>query len=99
MTNREVVECFLRGESGGNYHLMSTGSKLYSYNTVIAQYYNGALIGNATKYSVTSSKHISHIKQYVDGWTNNNVPIGTDDLGKHLGDSTEFEITKYQLGI
>lgn len=23
----------------------------------------------------------------------------SDDLGKHLGDSKEFEIAKYQLGI
>lgn len=83
-TNKEVAECFLHRIKTNNVNLRSTGRKLYSYSTVIAQWYNDELIGNATKYSITTSKHLSCIKRSIDRWTTKNVPIETDDLLNYL---------------
>lgn len=57
MTNREVIDKFLVGEPGKALNLYSTGKKLFSYFTCIAQYTGDGLIVNKTKYSVTTTKH------------------------------------------
>ena len=84
ITNKKVVECFLHKIKGNNVNLRSTGRKLYSYSTVIAQWYDSTLICNSTKYSVSTSKHMSYIKNYVDTWTTRNVPRDTEDLIPYL---------------
>lgn len=80
MTNKNVVEQFLNKQEAYTNNLHSTGIKLYSYSTVIAQWHNDVLLGNATKYSITTSKHMSYLKQYVDNWTSSYVPRGSNDL-------------------
>jgi hypothetical protein len=64
MRNSEVVEAFLKRKiavnNGGS--LSSTGTKLFSYATCIAEWSNDSLIINLTKYSVTSSKHLYYLK-------------------------------------
>lgn len=56
-TNASVIDSFLKHEENCAGHLMSTGKRLISYQTTIAQWYEGYLIVNMTKYSQTTSKH------------------------------------------
>lgn len=84
MTNKDVAEKFLRKEKANTLHLLSTGEKIYSYNTVIAQWYKGDLIGNATKYSVTTSKHMLYIRRYINIHTRDDVPRSTNNLIPYL---------------
>ena len=92
-TNKDVALSFLYHtklkSSTGNFY--SDGVRLWSYNTVIAQWDGGRLIVNATKYSsTTSGKHMSPLKNsetfchledagqvvYTDGY----IPFNTQDL-------------------
>lgn len=85
MTNQETAEAFLKGLSGSSDNMHSTGGKLFSYSTCIAEFNSyGDLIGNATKYSSTSSKHLSYIRKHIDIWTTKNVPINTKSLLNYL---------------
>ena len=58
MRNKDVVEGFLRGEVCNTLHLFSTGDRLLSYNTCIAEMVGETLYINRTKYSVTTSIHL-----------------------------------------
>lgn len=93
MTNYDVCIAFVNGSKNGVHSLSMRvnhdGSKLFSYGTVIAQKLpNGAIVLNDTKYSVTTSKHQSHIRSAIYRFastlkiyrTNKLVPIGTYDL-------------------
>lgn len=93
MTNLDVCFCFVNGSKNGarslSMRVSSDGSKIYSYGTVIAQKLaNGSVILNETKYSVTTSKHQSHLRHalasltpsVVVHHTTKQVPIGTYDL-------------------
>lgn len=67
------------GEKGNSMHISNDGTKLYSYGTCIAQkLQNGQFIVNASKYSVTTSRHQYHLRnalrgtQYIE--TSVNVP-------------------------
>ena len=80
MTNRQVSEQFLQGKSGKSLNMTSTGSKLFSYNTVIVQWVEGKLVFNSTKYSRTTSKQTNWIKQHCHMVTSEFVPINTYDL-------------------
>lgn len=86
LKNRDIVELFRFRKMGSNTNLMSTGDKLYSYNTCIAQWGDEGIIGNSTKYSVTSSCHLSPLKPYVYRWTNPhaNIPLRVDNLEPYL---------------
>ena len=84
MKNKDVVEAFLRHRKASTKNLCSTGIRLLSYNTCIAEHYEDEIIGNATKYSTTSSIHLFHIKPYVDRWTTRNVPINSWTLYNYL---------------
>ena len=87
MRNSEVVEAFLKrrvaANNGGS--LSSTGTKLFSYATCIAEWNNGSLIINLTRYSVTSSKHLYYLKRSYQGnhHTVLGVPIGESSLSKY----------------
>ena len=88
MKNSEVVEAFLKGRvavnQGGS--LFSTGTKLFSYATCIAEWSKDSLIINLTKYSVTSSKHLYYLKRSYQGnyHTILGVPMGKSSLSKIL---------------
>ncbi len=87
MRNSEVVEAFLKKRIAINKgsSLSSTGTKLFSYATCIAEWSNGLLIINLTKYSVTSSKHLYYLKRSYQGnyYTVFGVPIGESSLSKY----------------
>ena len=80
MRNSEVAKCFLSRIKADSVHLHATPTKLFSYCTCIAEFINDELVGNSTKYSTTSSIHLSYIKPYVDIWTTIPVPIETKSL-------------------
>ena len=86
MRNIEVIKQFLKGypakSSSGN--LRSTGEKLFSYNTCIAEWVNDYLFVNLTKYSSSTSRiqnmlfkelRFGHKVKQVE-----NVPINTQKL-------------------
>ena len=87
MKNKEVCKEFIcrRVASGSN--LISTGDKLFSYNTCIAQWYPNGVIYNETKYSSTTSRHQSYLKSAIThniGWERvviiDNINFNTRDL-------------------
>lgn len=84
LKNKEVAHNFLWGIESSNTNLHGIGNKLFSYNTVIAQWEDGILIGNNTKYSVSTSKHSSYIKHRIDVYTSKRVPIGCKDLIEYI---------------
>lgn len=77
MRNKEVVEQFVnyRIASSGNGNLTSTGDRLYSYATCIAEWvaYPHKIIVNATKYSTTTSCHQGMLRYQIKNFQN--IPI------------------------
>jgi hypothetical protein len=85
MRNDEVIKEFLhknfykRGSS-----VTSDQNKLFSYNTVIAQWFEDTLLVNDTKYSPTTSKAqgilIRSIGSNVKWYIVDHISRGTNDL-------------------
>lgn len=88
MTNNQVIKAFLSGQSGKSLNLTSTGKKLFSYNTCMAQWHSetGFIIINETKYSQTTSKQINPLKRAVGLYlqTPTNLYLGIQDLESTL---------------
>lgn len=95
MRVRDVSEAFCKGNSGYSINLKSNGTKIVSYNTTIAQktFIDPSLpkfILNSTKYSKTTSRHLSYIRRYLAKkgipylLTTKHVPYDTFDLVKYL---------------
>ena len=82
MRNSEVIQCFLNQEAANGSNLYSTGDKLVSYSTTIAQWKVGRLILNTTYYSRSTSKWQNQIipPKYIEPIIIDNVPRGTQDL-------------------
>lgn len=81
MTNREVIDKFLVGEPGRALNLYSTGERLFSYFTCIAQYTREGLIVNKTKYSVTTTKHLNILlAQVTPDFVVRNIAKNSDRL-------------------
>jgi hypothetical protein len=66
MRNKDVIEGFLRGEVCNTLHLFSTGDRLLSYNTCIAEIVGETLYINKTRYSVTTSIHLGLLLRRLD---------------------------------
>jgi hypothetical protein len=88
MRNDKVITEFLKK----NFNLSASSvsseqDKLFSYSTIIAQWFDNTLLVNTTRYSVTTSKAqgnlIREIDDNVEWYTVDNVRMGTSDL-KHL---------------
>lgn len=84
MTNIGVIEAFIRGKCGSSNNLMSTGIRLFSYDTCIAEWYDTWIGINKTKYSVTTSKHVTMLERSINDRINTryiyNIKIGSDSL-------------------
>jgi hypothetical protein len=63
MTNLDVIKSFIKRNPNSTAHLLSTGDKLYSYSTCIAESYLGMLLVNITYYSNTTSHHLGLLKR------------------------------------
>ena len=88
MKNKEVVEAFLSGDVATGSNLCSTGYKLFSYRTCIAEWHGGYLIVNTTRYSNTTSRHQSYFKHISNIIRVDNVPINTQELHSFLEGET-----------
>lgn len=87
MKNKEVCKEFIRRRVARGSNLFSTGDKLFSYNTCIAQFNGHALVLNETKYSPTISRHQSYLRNAIThniGWVGvvivDNINFNTRDL-------------------
>lgn len=81
LTNKSVVEKFYNNEQGENGvgSLISTGDRLFSYSTCIAErLFSGKIIVNKTLYSQITSKHQSFLTKYDEVVTK--VPRNTQFL-------------------
>jgi hypothetical protein len=66
MRNKDVVKAFIQRKAAKVQNLESTGDKLISYNTVIAQWtYDGELYINSSYYSATTSRHLGYLKRAI----------------------------------
>ena len=84
MRNKEVAEAFLLNRTAAANTLWCVKGSLFSYTTCIAQLDDRGIIGNATKYSTTTSRHLGYIRDKVTIWTTKPVPRGAADLLEYL---------------
>lgn len=90
MRNIEVIKQFLNKSSGNSdtKNLISNGVRLFSYDTCIAEWTDGFVLFNVTKYSRSTSRiqsmvlrelrKLIHKSVFID-----NVPINTEYLWTH----------------
>lgn len=88
MKNKDVIVDFVHHTSSKVLNLYSDGNKLFSFETCIAQWNNGVLIINCTKYSITTSRHLTLLRRAL---LNDvciievkDIPIETKDLEKFI---------------
>lgn len=89
-TNKEVVEAFVGKLASSTGNLMSSGDKLMSYQTCIAQWEDqkgiSYLFVNTTYYSNTTSRYLNLLLERIKNVPRHiclifhSVPIGTSDL-------------------
>lgn len=88
MRNQDVIKKFVNhAENARTLHVLSNGDKLFNYGTCLAQRYNGKIIVNVTRYSVTTSKIQHYLKYELDGYQVtevSGVPRGTADLVPYI---------------
>lgn len=84
MSNKQVIENFiLNGPTCNSLNVGCTPNILYSYSTAIAQRYRDGYIINTTKYSRTTSKHLTTFLNCLGDSSpiyytkSNNIPRGT----------------------
>lgn len=85
MTNLEVIRAFIDKKSGNSLNLHSDGDRLFSYFTCIAEWNNKSeSLLNVTKYSVTTSRHLTYLIRYIPVYINvielANILKGTKSL-------------------
>lgn len=81
INNKDVVIAFwLKDEPTHSKSMYYSDNKLFSYGTCILQRANGLVIGNATKYSHTTSVHQKLAGVYGSDAMVHDVPRGTADL-------------------
>ena len=92
MKNKDLCSLFAGGRASGltanNMSVSHDGTRLYSYNTVIAQRLrNGVTLVNVTRYSPTTSRHQGCAFRALYGAPNcankKPVPLGARDLKKY----------------
>lgn len=90
MSNKNVILAFLNEEQAKSLSLFSTGDKLFSYNTCIAEWLTSdTILININKYSVTTSKHLTLLRnniknQYSCIEINKQIDRGTQSLIQFL---------------
>lgn len=64
-TNQEVADAWAMGCRAESNHMFTDGETIYSYgyHFPIAKKVNGHVLFNHTRYSVTTSKHQSHVRR------------------------------------
>lgn len=100
-TNSEVAEAFVLGNPSANANMTSTGDRIFSYSTCIAEsflnrYNEICFVVNETKYSNTTTRHRSYVydelnKLLFKGFIVivkrvDDVPRGTQSLKQYCND-------------
>lgn len=83
VSNSKVIEAFLERRQAAASNLSTDGFHLWSYATCIAQWSGSTFVVNQTKYSRTTSKHLTMLTRalYMASMvTVSNIPIGTYEL-------------------
>lgn len=85
LANKKVITEFLKKNFNLSASSVSSNEdKLFSYSTIIAQWFGDTLLVNTTKYSVTTSKaqgNLIHlIGKNINWYTVDNISKGTSDL-------------------
>ena len=68
MTNNEVVRNFCNHKVGKSLNMKSTGDKLFSYKTCVAEWRGETLYVNTTKYSQTTSKQTCELRAFASDY-------------------------------
>lgn len=92
MKNFDVIKKFVdEAKRANGYSVFSTGDKLFSFNTIIAERINGIIYVNPTNYSLTTSKAQTYLRLYVKAYlgyecieTENNIPYDTNSLVEYI---------------
>lgn len=100
-TNREVAEDFVLGNPSANANMTSTGDRIFSYSTCIAEsflnrYNEICFVVNDTRYSNTTTRHRNYVydeihKPLLKGFIVivkrvDDVPRGTQTLKQYYND-------------
>jgi len=100
-TNREVAEAFVLGNPSANANMTSTGDRIFSYHTCIAEsflnrYNEICFVVNHTRYSNTTTRHRNYVndevcKLILKGFVVivkrvDDVPRGTQTLKQYYND-------------
>ena len=100
-TNREVAEAFVLGNPSANANMTSTGDRIFSYSTCIAEsflnrYNEICFVVNDTRYSNTTTRHRNYVydeihKLLLKGFIVivkrvDDVPRGTQTLKQYYND-------------
>lgn len=87
LSNREVIKSFVYKGRSNNANVHSEGDKLFSYNTIIAQWVEPYVLKiNVTRYSSTTSRHLSLLRSALNDIELdrieevNDIPINTQTL-------------------
>lgn len=68
MTNKQVCQAFVDGATKGkSLHIFIEGNVIYSYGKhwPLGIRYGNSFAYNADKYSMTTSRHLSHLRQAI----------------------------------
>lgn len=90
ISHKELINAFINGKTAHNNSMHTDGTKLYSYETCIAQKTSNGIIFNSCKYSVTTSKQQSYtrdiLRKYGFEYTeiDNGVCCGASNLCRYL---------------
>lgn len=95
MKNVDVISAFVDKKPAGTMNLTSTGRKLFSYHTCIAQWTDdGILIVNTTKYSATTSKHKTQLLNAVGSRIDKGGICLLSDMRRHVSDLEKAYMSK-----
>ena len=87
-SNQEVVKDFYKGKASNNLNMRSTGDKLFSWNTVIAQRFYHRLLLNTTWYSQSTTRQLRLLEPLISRKDEvkiyDNIPIDTADIVAHF---------------
>lgn len=67
MTNKEICKAFAQGATEGKANSMHIyENRIFSYDTCIAQRYGKKILFNVTKYSPTTSKQQTYLRDAIN---------------------------------
>lgn len=89
MKNEDVIIAFLNKERGTSQSLKSSGVKLFSYSTCIAQWEDHHILVNPTSYTSTMDRSLTFLYRILNTSyliyrnVQNYIPKGCNDLIKY----------------